>query len=376
MIFREEIMGELPSELIDRLDVGVGICSVDSLLFLGANPTLTGWLEVGVGGKLLTDCLNDKECARVKKAVSKQRKFRFKKAILIRSRQETVDFTVSVIDDENPYVLILGVINNSDAEVLKMIAIYDDLTKKNNELLLLEKEKSEAANKAKSAFIASVSHELRTPMNAIMGFTGVLKKRITDQENMNLMTYITESSQTLLGLIDNLLEFSKTESGHLDTNVQTLPLAKVIKSHVVKYAQLAQEKDIEFIYTKESLPKMIEADASMLNQIISSTLDNAVKFTNSGKVELTVQPDPTQDDMLLFTIADSGVGVEECYMESLFLPFTQEDSKSNREYDGAGLSLSISKRYIECMNGRIWCDSVKGMGATFCFTLPFDGEKA
>ncbi|OUR89104.1 hypothetical protein A9Q81_22570 [Gammaproteobacteria bacterium 42_54_T18] len=365
-------MGEFPSGIVDRLDVGVGICGVDSLLFVAANTTISSWLTLSNEGAGLSDFLSDKEYARLKVAVSKKRTFRFKKSVLVKGRDQSIDFVINLIEvDAKTYVMIRGVINNSNIEIQNLIRNHDELSEKNNDLLRQEKEKTEEANNAKSAFMANISHELRTPMNAIVGFTGILKKRVSDEKNIQLIDFISESSNALLKLINGLLVFAKKDSEKPKMDTTPIDLSKAIKKIVCKFKEAADQKGIAIEYREDAgVPKNIDLQLEMFNKILSSILDNALKFTCQGKIELTVSCNSLLKDMLVFSVSDTGIGISDLYLKSMFEPFTQEDSAINREYSGAGLSLSVCKKYIERMDGKIWCESEKDVGTTVYFSLP------
>ncbi len=365
-------MDKLPGSIVDQLDTGAGICDVDSFLFVGANVTLVSWLALSNENVRLSDHLSAKECERLKKAVEKNRSFRFKKSISVRGRDQSIDFLVNLIEiDSKPNVMIQGAVNNSNTEIQALIRNHEDLTEQSNKLLRQEKDRTDAANNAKSAFLASISHELRTPMNAILGFTGVLRKRLSDEKNIQLIEYVSESSNALMKLINGLLEFSTASSEAPKMDVVTMDISKTIKKIVGKFNALADRKGIALkCIESEGIPKTMGIQLEMFDQVLSSVLDNALKFTSEGKVELTVSRDSLLKDMLVFSVRDTGIGIESCYLESMFAPFTQEDSATNRQYSGVGLSLSICRQYIDQMAGKIWCTSEKGVGTTVYFSLP------
>lgn len=367
-------MGELPGGIVDQLDVGVGICDVNSLLFVGANGTLSSWLALSNEGTGLSGYLNEKEVERLKVAVAKRRVFRFKKVVSEKGRDQSIDFFANVVElDAKPYVLIQGVINNSNIEIQSLIRSHDELSEKNNELLKQEKDRTEAANNAKSAFMANISHELRTPMNAIVGFSGILKKRVSDEKNIQLIGYISESSYDLLELINRLLAFVTEQSESPELDSSTVDLSEVIKETVYEFKEVADQKGIIIEYREgEGVPKTIDVQLDKFNYVLSSILDNALKFTSQGKVSLAVRCDSLLKDTLVFSVSDTGIGIDTCYLDSIFAPFTQEDSAINREYSGVGLSLSICKQHMERMAGKIWCESEKGVGTTVCFSLPYN----
>ncbi|OJJ18539.1 hypothetical protein BKI52_23290 [marine bacterium AO1-C] len=239
------------------------------------------------------------------------------------------------------------------------------------------KEIAEKANQSKTRFLANMSHEIRSPLNAILGFSQILKLRSPElnlpTEDQQYLDNIKMSGENLSELINNILDLSKIEAGKLSLSKEDLNLKQLFQSifHINKAKAL--EKDIQFIYDFDArLPEFVRTDRTKLNQILMNLTSNAIKFTASGKkVQLLAHKDENEP-IAVFKVIDEGIGIAADRLESIFEPFEQADNSVTRRFGGTGLGLTITRQMARLLGGDVTVESVEGEGATFTVTIPYD----
>lgn len=247
-------------------------------------------------------------------------------------------------------------------------------TRKANARLKKEKDRAESSEQFKHQFLANMSHEIRTPMNAIKGMSDILIRRKPKANQMKYLNAIKESSNSLLVIINDILDLSKIEVGKVDLEHIPFSISEMIKNvHTIMQFK-AEEKGLELKSDiPDNVPQVI-GDPTRLRQVIINLVGNAIKFTEKGIVTTSLKIETQQDDKNItthFTISDTGIGIDKEKIEQVFNSFEQAYSDINRKFGGTGLGLSISKKLIELQHGKIWVESKKGVGSQFHFTLPY-----
>lgn len=263
---------------------------------------------------------------------------------------------------------------DEDNRPIQILSIFQDITdrKKFEDELLHSREEAISANKAKSEFLANISHEFRTPLNAIIGFSELLRATFESEQQFEYLDAVTSSGKHLLNLITDILDLSKIEAGKLLIQSEKVHLQSLLQEIVQIFSLRANEKGITLeCVNNVSDSTSIDIDALRLRQILFNVIGNAVKFTEKGFVKLQIDANSNSDTTynLQISIEDSGIGIPEDQLDIIFQAFRQQDGQSTRKYGGTGLGLTISKRLMEMMNGTIEVESVLNSGTKF--TLNF-----
>ncbi|MEO8206402.1 MAG: histidine kinase N-terminal 7TM domain-containing protein [Chthoniobacterales bacterium] len=274
-------------------------------------------------------------------------------------------------------ITILAVPENATAPLAYVLTLRDiTLHREAEQIMQRAKESAESAAAAKGRFLALMSHEIRTPLNGVIGFTELLNQTSLSNEQQEYVELIEKSGESLLVIINDILDYSKIEAGFLEIHQEVFSLTELVDRACRFLVPFAMNKSLTLDWNLDSsLPVLVEGDDIRIGQILTNLLSNAIKFTAAGTIKLEVRRQKSQKDAtslwLEFIVSDTGIGMSEEVVAHLFEAFTQADSSTAREFGGTGLGLVISRRLAELMGGTIIATSKQGAGSTFIVTLPF-----
>ncbi len=251
-----------------------------------------------------------------------------------------------------------------------ILLIGQDITqqKKAEDELIIAKEKAEASDRLKTAFLQNMSHEIRTPLNGILGFASLMHNEDVSKEDIKFYSRIIQSSgNRLLDVINEIIDISRIDTGDFNVYMKSISVNSMLQTVMNQFILKSEESGIE-LRLKKCENFMFVSDVKILSQIMNNLLDNAFKFTRQGSIEINYA---IENHNILFSVKDTGIGIHEEHQDKVFGRFYQADISLSRGYEGAGLGLSICKGLVESLKGKIWLESEVGKGTTFYFTIPY-----
>jgi two-component system, sensor histidine kinase len=285
---------------------------------------------------------------------------------------------IQVKNGEKKWIILSGApIYNENDEIVGSIGIHFDITSRKNmeNDLKIAKEQAYTYVKAKEAFIAKISHEIRTPMNVILGMSNILKENLRETEDTNLVDAIKTSADNLLSIINNILDFSDLNREEFSLQEEMFNLHNLLDHLNLFFSQETKKKHLEWeIQCDPTIHPIIYADKVKINQVLINLINNAIKFTNEGSVQLKISllKKTKKTQRILFEVIDTGIGISSSFKNKIFTDFSQESDEISSQFGGTGLGLAISNKIISNMGGKIQFNSEKMKGSIFYFELEFD----
>lgn len=275
-------------------------------------------------------------------------------------------------------LVVISPVRGADGSFTRYVAVKEDVTKQRElrEQLIRAKEQAEAANQAKSSFLAMMSHEIRTPMNGVIGMIDLLDQSHLDADQQRLTRIAKVSSMSLLNIINDILDFSKIEAGRMKLESIPVDWRHIIDDVAEMVSSALLDKNLQlYCFVSPEVPSQVKGDQARLRQVLLNLLSNAIKFTHShddklGCIFVRLDLDSIESNQLILNVEDNGIGISPTMLDNLFQPFVQADSSTHRRYGGTGLGLSICNRLINLMKGNISCTSQEGVGSNFTVQLP------
>lgn len=373
--------------LTENLGEGVGLMNEDEI-FVFANPSakkIFGVEQEELTGLCLNDFLLGENIEIIKDQTNKRREGEssvYELEIVSKDgKKKDILVTATPRFENKKFIGTIGIFRDiterKQAELLiqektEAINVQNEILNKTNQELIKAKEKAEESDRLKSAFLTNLSHEIRTPMNGILGFAELLKEpHLTGDEQQQYISIIEKSGNRMLNIINDIVNISKIESGQIEISIFETNVNEQIEYITNFFKPEAERKGLVLSVTNSLNKKnaIIKTDREKLYAILINLVDNAFKFTITGTVEIGVKK---KGDFLEFFVKDTGIGVPENKKRIIFERFRQVSDGHNREYEGAGLGLSISKSYVEILGGKIWMESEFRIGSTFYFTIPYN----
>jgi len=365
--------------LLNNLDAGVVVHSSDTSIIM-SNQKASELLGLKVEQMLGKEAI-DPEWKFLNEDGSSMQLEWFPVNQIANTKQSIKNFTVGInrpFSNDIVWLLVNGYpLFDTKGELAEIVISFLNITeRKLMEIEIIEgRKQAESANKAKTDFLANMSHEIRTPLNGIIGFTHLLMKSNLEKNQSEYMSTINESATSLLEIVNDVLDFSKIESGKLELNIDELDLFKLTHQVIDLFKYQAQQKNIDLILQiDKEVPQFILADSVRLKQILVNLLSNALKFTNVGKISMDINAITglnEKSSTIKFSVKDTGIGIKGNNNAKIFQSFVQEDNSTNRKFGGTGLGLAISNQLLALMNSKLNLISKYGEGSDFFFEIDF-----